>query len=216
MSESEPAYATVEAIAGLASEVDGLRRRIETLDHIRRRVDELATLVDQLAAHVNTTGGAAEPEPVPSWLMLPADRSEAGRVLGELVAWLHAVLLRYSDAAAALPECWMWHPDVVEELLWLMHTWLAAYQGERASIALAADWHDRYRPGVIRRIKTVAGACSLENHSPPAERTPVPLSDAAERIAAWWAGHRDEPAPEPTEEQFAATRSLRRGGGGRR
>ena len=58
------------------------------------------------------------------------------------------MFLRYPDGVAVLPECWLWHPDVVEELLWLMHAWRAAYEGRGASVQLAGDWHDRQRPGV--------------------------------------------------------------------
>ena len=96
--------------------------------------------------------------------MLPTDDELARRVLGELVAWLELVYLRYPDAAQGLPECWCWHPDVVEELLWLMHAWLAAYQGTAASVGLAADWHDRHRPGVVRRLRGSVGSCSIEAH----------------------------------------------------
>ena len=86
------------------------------------------------------------------------------QVLGELCAWLHAIFLRYPDGAVALPVCWLYHPDVIEELLWLMHAWCAAYQGKGASVQLAGDWHDRQRPGVVRRIKSGAGSCSIERH----------------------------------------------------
>ena len=45
-----------------------------------------------------------------------------------------------------------------------MHAWSAAYQGPQASVALVGDWHDRQRPGVVRRIRQSAGSCSIENH----------------------------------------------------
>ena len=70
------------------------------------------------------------------------------------------MFLRYPDGVAVLPECWLWHPDVVEELLWLMHAWRAAYEGRGASVQLAGDWHDRQRPGVVRRVRTAVGSCS--------------------------------------------------------
>jgi hypothetical protein len=146
----------------------------------------------------------------------------ARHILDELIGWLAAVYLRYADAATGLPECWLWHPDVVEELLWLMHAWLAAYQGPTASVTLVGDWHDRYRPGVVRRIRTSAGTCSLENHTTRDDRprhlggTAVPLDDAVERIAAWWGAHRDAAAPEPTADEFTAAVRLRRPGGGHR
>jgi len=113
-----------------------------------------------------------------------------------------------------LPECWCWHPDLVEELLWLSRAWAAAYHGPDASVALVGDWHDRYRPGVVRRIKTVAGTCSLENHD-PTRSTPtptVPVEQAAELIATWWATRRDQAAPEPTAAHHAAAARSRPGG----
>jgi hypothetical protein len=115
------------------------------------------------------------------------------------------VYLRYTDAK--LPDCWLWHPDVVEELLWLHAAWLAAYD-EDAPVTAAGDWHERQRPGVLARVKTYAGMCSLEAHLPGKERhRPAPTTpgeDAVPAIAAWWGNHRDQPGPVPTEEQIAA------------
>ena len=56
-------------------------------------------------------------------------------MLTDLTRWLDDIYLRYADAARTLPECWLWHPEVVEELIWLMHAWLAAYQGDDAVAA---------------------------------------------------------------------------------
>lgn len=212
--KDEPTYATAAAMAGVASEVESLRRQLEPLQALPSRVDQVSELVDQLAQQLQTRSAAPQPTGVRSWLMLPADAGEAGEVLGEVVAWLQQVLLRYSDAALALPECWVWHPDVVEELLWLMDAWLNAYQGPKASIALVGDWHDRQRPGVIKRIRAQAGNCSLENHTPATPPAGVPATDAVEVIADWWGERRDEPAPEPTGEQLNA--APRRRGGTRR
>jgi hypothetical protein len=132
------------------------------------------------------------------------------------------VYLRYGDAARDFPECWLWHPEVVEEPVWLMYAWLAAYREDNeASIRAAGDWHDRLRPGVVRRIHGYAKACSLENHLSGRPRAtgapPVPVIDggpaAAEAITAWWTEHRDQPGPTPTDEQMtaAAARQARTG-----
>jgi hypothetical protein len=178
-------------------------------------VDELAGLLARLADTVNAaaTGGG-----VVSWLDLPAEVDATYAVLGELLAWLQGVYLRYPDAAAGLPDCWLWHPEVVEELLWLRHAWLAAYRDDNAPITAAADWHDRYRPGVTRRITSSAGRCSLENHQPrddhplPGAVPGVPGAGAAEQIATWWATHRTDPPPEPDEWQLATASTRRRPG----
>jgi len=211
---NQPAYASAAAVAGLAQEVEALRRATDPLRVLPGRVGQLAALLAHVTDELAAFTARSAPPVAPSWLMLPADEDIARRVLAELTAWMGAVYLRYADAAATLPECWCWHPDLVEELLWLSHAWTAAYHGPDASVALVGDWHDRYRPGVTRRIKTVAGTCSLENHD-PTRSTPtptVPVEQAAELIATWWATRRDEAAPEPTPEHHAAAARSRPGG----
>jgi hypothetical protein len=195
-----------EAVAGLAREVDALRRLVEPLAGTPERpgrVDELSRLVAQLADTVATLT-ARHRTPVPTWLLLSADPAAATQQLDELVGWLAAVYLRYPDSADGLPECWCWHPAVVEELLWLMSAWSAAYQGPQASVALVGDWHDRQRPGVVRRIRQAAGSCSFEAHIARPGWThhtgaapTVPGLDHLAVIADWWGARRDQPAPEP-------------------
>ncbi|MGD9528649.1 MAG: hypothetical protein AB7V44_17835 [Pseudonocardia sp.] len=192
------------AVAGLAREVDALRRAVAELDGLPERVDGLHGVVTRLTDTVASVLSRPGPKPAPSWLSAPTDREQLAEVLEGLCGWLHAVYLRYSDAVVTLPECWLYHPDVVEELLWLMHAWLAAYQGETASVQAAGDWHDRQRPGVVRRIKTLAGSCSLIKHVTRPDRdqyptgaVPVPGVDAVASIAGWWALARDDAAPEP-------------------
>ncbi len=181
------------AVAGLAREVEALRRRLDQLSRCQHRVDQLADLLARHAEAVAaTTSAPATPEP-PSWLDLPTDpgrpaeSSSAARaaedLLTTLAGWVGGIYLRYPDAAQTLPECWLWHPEVVEELLWLHTAWLAAYRPGAASTAVG-DWHDRQRPGVARRIRDYAGICSLEQHQPGAERhTPAPGRPAHRRGA---------------------------------
>ncbi|GAA2566184.1 hypothetical protein [Pseudonocardia hydrocarbonoxydans] len=206
----EPEFARADALAAVVREIDGLRRTVDPLRDIGGRLDDLGQLVGQLSDAVNAVSARPGPTPAPSWLLLPTDPAVADRVLGEVCGWLHAVFLRYPDGATALPECWLYHPDVVEELLWLMHAWCAAYQGKAASVQLAGDWHDRQRPGVVRRIRGNAGSCSIERHQTrddwdqrPTGAVPVPGIGAAAAIAGWWARHRDDPAPEPARREGA-------------
>ncbi len=158
---SGPYEATV---AGLARDLDTVRRTVEPLADLGNRLDDLAATVTDLANKVAALTARKGPTPCPSWLCAPNDPHVVGGLLDGLRAWMEAIYLRYSDAATTLPECWCWHPDIVEELLCLMHAWLAAYQGPAAAVGLAADWHDRYRPGVVKRIRQVAGSCSRERH----------------------------------------------------
>lgn len=219
-STNEPNYASASAVAGLAREVEALRRAVEPVTALSRQIDDLARVVQEVAERQAASGPSTEG--APSWLDLPADIGTVRTVLTDLTGWMHDVYLRYADAAHHLPECWLWHPDVVEELLWLMYAWLAAYRDEKATVARAGDWHDRYRPGVVRRIKALAGNCSLENHQPRGSRyaaTPaVPLGEALAPIAEWWATERDHTPPEPDDDQLAAAAAAQRQtrGGGRR
>jgi hypothetical protein len=209
-------YPDAGAVAGLAREIDALRQSIDTLRGLPSRVDELAELVAQLADAVNATTTAAGG--VASWLDLPAEVDTTHAVLAELLTWMQVVYLRYPDAAAGLPDCWLWHPDVVEELLWLMQAWLSAYRDDKAAVSLAGDWHDRYRPGVVRRITSTAGRCSLENHQPrdgqplPGGGPVVPVAGAVEQITTWWATTRTDPPPEPDEWHLATANARRRPG----
>ncbi len=203
-------------VAGLARELETLRRRVDHLAALPRRVDDLAHLFARLADTTASGRGKPTGSAAPAWMDHPTDPSrapessraarDAEQLLTTLAAWIGGVYLRYSDARQ-LPDCWLWHPDVVEELLWLHAAWLAAYQ-PGAPASAVGDWHDRQRPGVARRIHAYARLCSLEAHRPGGERhTPAPVaptSDAAPVIAGWWAVTRDQPAPAPAQEQLDA------------
>ncbi|MBW0101640.1 hypothetical protein [Pseudonocardia sp. KRD291] len=225
-------FARAETVTALVGQLDGIRRDLAAAtrtaagaaeatagvadvaaraDEARTRAGEAATRVDDLARTVAqlsdaVTALAQKPrsDPAPTWMLLPVDPAAAAEVLDGLAGWMTRVYLRYSDAAASLPECWCWHPDVVEELLWLMHAWIGAYQGQKASVAAAADWHDRHRPGVVRRIEARAGTCSRERHqfregwtTAPSGAPVVPAEGELRLIAGWWGSDRDRPAPEP-------------------
>lgn len=200
------------AVAGLAREVEALRRRQDQLGGLSVKLNDLARSVRSLANDIKSgkgSGKSGESAACRSWMAAPVGPEEVRRVLDELAEWVWSVFLHYADARAVLPECWLWHPDMVEELLWLMTVWQAAYASDAATVFQAADWHDRYRPGVVRRIKEhPSGGCSLERHIDP-ERKPLPLMDepARTRIADWWGGSDPRgPAPIPTADQLDDSR----------
>jgi hypothetical protein len=207
--------ATRSAVAGLAREVEAMRRAMKDVA-TAGELARLAQVVTELTETTATAGSArskgTEPAAVPSWLVLPATLPNATAVLTDLGSWMRDVYLRYADAARTFPECWLWHPEIVDELVWLMYAWLAAYRDDDASIKAAGDWHDRLRPGVVRRIADYAKTCSLESHLPDrATGAPVvPVADAVDAIAGWWTDQRDQPGPAPTHEQMIAAARLAR------
>lgn len=203
--------AAAEAVAALARQVDRLQRALDTADvpGVRDELRALAVTVAGLAeevADLAATGPGRE-RPTPSWLW-PVDPGDpglaagvAGQLLEELIGWAGRVYVQYDGGR--LPECWLWHPAVVEELVWLWQAWRAAYRGPGASVHRAADWHDRQRPGVTRRIAAAAGSCSLREHLDSGPGPVVPTAGAAVAVAGWRADPAG-PAPVPTAEQIRA------------
>src|SRR4051794_854328 len=91
------AAAAAGAVAGLAREVEELRKRIEPLVETPARVDALARLVAQLADTVTALTARCDVAAPPSWLMAPDDPGHAHALLDALTAWMGQVYLRYTD-----------------------------------------------------------------------------------------------------------------------
>jgi hypothetical protein len=219
--------ATEAALLALASEVEALRARLEPLKELDKGLAELADTVTSLADEVAARERRVSVVGALSWLDLPdgvdgaepLDTDSVARLLEGLAGWVQRVYLRYADAAKHFPECWLWHPDVIEELTWLRHAWQCAYQVEDAAPGLAWDWHDRYRPGVVRRLRELAGRCSLDNHT-RRETGAAPIACGSGGLgerAAWWASNRHTAPPAPGDAVLAQARAaeaarLRNGG----
>ena len=182
-------------VVALSRELERTTRRLGELDALVR---ELAGTLAELAAAPASAQPHAPASPVRPWLGTP-DADAAVADLEDLAGWLAAVYLRYSDAF--LPSCWAWHADIVEELHWLRGAYNDAYglvpvtagtPGRPGpSWQKVGDWHDRLRPGVVRRIKTTAGSCELSRHAPgqylPQRQDRAPLAHQLRAIAASWA-----------------------------
>ncbi len=201
-----------QRVRALSAALERATRRIAALEAHGRQQD---TLLRQLAADVQllaaTTaapgddGPEAEPNgpaAVRSWLAA-ADPEQAQLDLRALVQWAGAVYARWPDGT--LPSCWLWHPAVVEELWWLSQAHVAAFEGRGACWRDVADWHDRHRPGVVRRIRPVLQTCELGRHGIDGDRRDlrprVPLTAATDAIATAWTTQRD--TPDPTAQELA-------------
>lgn len=172
------------------------------------RVGELEILIRQLSADVvalrdlaQSRADGEDARVVRSWL-LTTDPDVARRTLDDLARWLDEVYLTYHGVTLA--SCWLWHPSVIEELVALREAHHDAFAASGASWKAVGDWHERYRPGVVGRVKEALGACELGQHVPggtarrPACR--APLTAAVGTVAQAWVDHRG--TPEPTDEQI--------------
>jgi hypothetical protein len=214
-SNSAPEPISPEVVAGLAREVDTLRKAVRKVAGLQGQVEQLAATLAQALDEFAAAGRGVDPVRPVSWIGETTDPSAAARALGELADWVGRVYLRYPLAARELPDCWLWHPDMVEELAWLQQTWQAAYSPDTGTVGAAADWHDRYRPGVTARIKAANHhSCSLENHLDPDRSTAavaVPGAGSVGPVALWWSTGRDHAQPPlPTQADLdAADRRLK-------
>jgi hypothetical protein len=180
-------------------------RQTERTSERLNKHDEWLT---QLATDVTTLVARQKPgqaEVPVSWLAGGLTTEAAQALLRDLAAWLHRVYLRYPGTQ--LPSCWLWHPSVVEELVWLRGAHRTAYDPDEGSWQRVADWHDRQRPGVVERVKQYAGDCELSRHSPdgdcalPAHPAPLATPADLDHIAHTWATDPDKPVA-PTTEQL--------------
>ena len=190
-------------LVALGRELERATRRLTTVEALTGQLDlMLRQLAADIALLVPTPDETDDvTPPVRSWLAAD-DPAQASADLAALIEWVHAVYVRYPGGA--LPSCWLWHPAVAEELWWLRHTHHGAYHSQSACWRDVADWHDRHRPGVTRRITAALGDCELSRHLPGADRhqptAPVPLAGAAAQIAEHWT--RERGTPTPTQQQL--------------
>lgn len=214
--QDEGLHATVFALGR------ALERALRKLGNLDAQVGRLADQVVALAGDVD--GPADEPavDAVPgsrAWL-LADDQDRAVADLDDLARWVGRVYLWYPDAI--LSSCWLWHPEVIEELWWLRLAHADAYDPENGSVLRMGDWHDRQRPGVARRVRTVLGKCDLTRHTAhngrPVEITPPgppAMTGHAQAVAAVWAAGAQAngpraAGPDPTPEQLAEADAYQR------
>lgn len=128
------------------------------LDDVHDLADAVAGLADQLDnRRLGEPAGGTTPW---CWRDLSATDAEVlWRELGEWVGWLRS---RY-PIAEQLPPCWAEHSELVEELTALHVVWNAAYRDPQAHATASAEFHDRWLPGVLARVKAWGVYCGAEH-----------------------------------------------------
>lgn len=221
---AERAAATPPGAAAAAGEPDptivalgrSIQRALRRIDTVDKNLLQLAADVTALRTRLTPPppdgpdgaddGPDEDALPVRSWLGA-TDPEQAVKDLADLVAWVGNVYVRYTRAQLA--SCWLWHPEVIEELWWLRCAHADAYHPENGSWMRVGDWHDRQRTGVERRVNALLGKCSLSRHTDrngrPAdvgEPAPPPLTGHHAAVAAHWTTTRTA-GPAPTEALLA-------------
>jgi hypothetical protein len=160
------------SVAAFAVQVNTLRRELEALAGkvtaltTKQResaaalddISELRQQVEQILAIV-TGEDAAAPA---TWFWLTMSEQERDDKFSELSDWVETVLrVQYPDyLAEQVRPCWPNHPEARWELAWLYQMWSLAYLADRPAPKDAADWHDRWSSGVIRRLGEVMRRCA--------------------------------------------------------
>jgi hypothetical protein len=201
------------AVARLAGQVDRIDRQVsdhavdvrrlrEDVDAHSRSISDLADLVRRVRTASSSTPSSGkddldEAPPVPEWLTV-TDPELAVAWLGGLVVWTADVWARFR----VLPGCWPWHPTVVAELLVCQHVWMTATTPGMPPEVLAT-WHDRWRPGTVRRIDHVLAACDRAHgrHVTTGGQQWTYDPAVVDELADWWATtHGSTPPPGLTPE----------------
>jgi len=150
---SEERFQTGEAIA-LAKAVSELRVRVDALTKLP---DQVAKLAKSLS-HALDEGEIPKAE-APVWLGLD-DETRADQV-AELGDWVEQVLRRqYPAYARVIASCWPDHPEALAELGNLRAEWRLIYERDHPWLDGALNWHDRWLPGVLHRLRLVMENCS--------------------------------------------------------
>jgi hypothetical protein len=168
----------------LLSQAQEIARLKATLDKLAEETSEtVANLLSRVeSVEDSTEPGSSKAGPVMGWCWREIGPRGAEALWQELTSWVRWIRHRY-PLARRIPPCWSDHPEIVEELTALWLAWQAAYTEPDASLTAAADWHDRWLPGLLYRIEhgPLALDCSVTHHDRPtsayADAQPTDVAD---------------------------------------
>jgi hypothetical protein len=159
------------AVTALAIQVARLRQQLDALAGTQQRhtavlsnVSDIKQQIDGILAILD-----AERDTSPAvWFWLTMSDQEREEKFSELYDWVETVLRQqYPDYLADhIKPCWPDHPEARWELTWLYQLWTLTYLTDRSAPKDAADWHDRWAPGVIRRLSQIMARCTQASHTP--------------------------------------------------
>ena len=152
-----------ETLAALAAQVADLRGQIrainDRIDQAGVRGDlDLAARFEDLAQTVAGALDAAAPRgpAAPYWIGL--DRDTYTTQLADLRLWADTVL-RQHYGGYELADCWPRHIHAIWELSTLAAEWHRTYRSSHPDLTRALEFHDRWLPGIMRRVTAITRTC---------------------------------------------------------
>jgi hypothetical protein len=147
------------------------------LSRLQRGVDQLSSEVTDIVADLLARLDDLEKQRLnpalggtpTSWCWRTLGPRGQEELWEQLTAWVDWIRARY-PLSRRIPACWAEHPEIVEELTALWLAWVQAYETDDPPLTSAADWHDRWLPGVLHRIEhgPFALECGAEHKPRPA------------------------------------------------
>jgi hypothetical protein len=151
-------------VHSLSRDVESLTSKVDALASTQRQhtvlLEGVAELRNQID-HILTLITGQDDDTPATWFWLTMSEQERDEKLAELADWTDTVLCtQYPDyIEGQIRPCWPNHPEARWELAWLYHLWTLAYLADHPAPRDAADWHDRWAPGVVRRLSAVMRRC---------------------------------------------------------
>jgi hypothetical protein len=169
---SELAARVDDVAARLEMAEAGIRGQAQTVAEAASLAQEVTRLSQAVTGRAGD-GGGRDPLAHPRvWAAL--EHKAYLEALRDLARWVAEILLPgYPQVGPPLAPCWPAHPAVVAELDWLYWDWLE-WTGPDGRSRDAADWHDRWLPGVLARIVPELAGCAQGKHTPPGRVRVVP------------------------------------------
>jgi hypothetical protein len=158
-----------------------LLQQAQVIARLRADLDRLAneatdTIADVLARLEYLEASPSNSSTTPAaWCWRDLGPHAQTELMAQLAAWTAWLRHRY-PLARKIPGCWAQHPELIEELTALWLAWQGAYQQPDAPLTTAADWHDRWLPGLLQRLEH--GAFALDCSESHALRPAAAYADA--------------------------------------
>jgi hypothetical protein len=163
---SSPSVAALAVqLSNLRREVESLTGKLDTVSRAQREqaavLSEIAGLREQIEQVLSTLTDQEEGSPA-EWFWLTMTEQRRSEQFSELFDWVETVLrTQYPDYLAdQIRPCWPNHPEARWEIAWLYQLWSHVYLTDGAAPRDAADWHDRWSPGALRRLGQVMSRCA--------------------------------------------------------